>query len=89
MLFLFDKNATIKSVQKHEFDVYFSQILRGFLNSQIVAATSAGTFLSLPVAERYPARASRSMFVQIEGLPLTSENGIHQTSLPEIAIIGL
>ena len=44
MLFLFDRNTTKKSVQKHEFDVYFSQSLRGFLNSQIVAATSAGTF---------------------------------------------
>ena len=80
MLFLFDKNATIKLVQKHEFDVYFSQSLRGFLNSQIVAATSAGNFLSPSVVERYPARASSSMFVQIEGLPLTSENGIHQIS---------
>ena len=85
MLFLFDKNTTKKSVQKHEFDVCFSQILRGFLNSQIVAATSAGTFLRPSVAERYPARASRSMFVKIEGLPLTSENGIYQTSLRGIS----
>ena len=85
MLFLFDKNTTKKSVQKHEFDVYFSQSLRGFLNSQIVAATSAGIFLSPSVAERYPARASRSMFVQTEGLPLTSENGTHQTSLRGIS----
>jgi hypothetical protein len=55
------------------------------LNNQIVGATSGATFLRPSVAPRYSASPSRSMLVQTERLPLTSENGTHQTSLRGIS----
>ena len=66
--------------------VHFSQCLQGVLNNQIVAgALAASFFLRSSVAARYSASPARSMFVQTECLPLTSENGIHQTSLRGIS----
>ena len=63
----------VLSIYEQKLGVHFSPCWRGVLNNQIVAATSAGTFLRPSVAPRYSASPSRSILVQTEGLPLTSK----------------
>ena len=75
-----DKRRTVMCFDKRTGELLWQGALRPLVSGFFENPNFQSHFLRPSVAARYSANGSRSMLVQIELLPLTSQNGIQQIS---------